>query len=502
MIKNINKKFSGIDATRYNNETDFFNIVKSHIENKKYFLFGCDSCKKITAIYSNIIQEYENQKEDFILITSETKYQITDPSKQFKNKYVFYSPSITTGVSFVLDDIKQTQFIYISDKPLITPISIYQMSSRTRNLNELNYYCAEIKAKKQEYQTIKEVENKYKKMIKINEKVLNMSKSINENDEIKIIENTYFKLFCYNEFLESFYNTGFLQHYQNILKNNGFNLKDIGETKKMNFNEKKEFNEIYETIKEEELKEFLDSTYNELNDEEDIKKYEEVQYKHSILKSRLTLLNIPDRVEAEKYKLFFTDEYALKNYFNFITLLRTDEYIKNKNAEKLSQTFKIKNLSNVYNKLSLLDQLEKHYNITRFNFNFDEINIENEISKKYQTLCKEIFRSTKIIDYKIKYELLKAYIQMIKNICGDIQIITSKQVKKNKKTEWQYKMNIETLKDLITLVKFNNPSLKNFNIELIEKLTGIKPEEESKVLTKDEDELINYYLFQKTNFKK
>ena len=92
------------------------------------------------------------------MITSETKYKVNDASKQFKDKYVFYSPSITTGVSFVLKDIKQIQFIYISDKPLISPISIYQMSSRTRNLNELNYYCAEIKPIKQDFETLKEIE--------------------------------------------------------------------------------------------------------------------------------------------------------------------------------------------------------------------------------------------------------------------------------------------------------------------------------------------------------
>lgn len=91
---------------------------------------------------------------------------------------------------------------------------------------------------------------------------------------------------------------------------------------------------------------------------------------------------------------------------------------------------------------------------------------------------------------------------MIKNICGDIPVITSKRLKKNNVCTYEYKLNIEILKDLITLAKYNNYTLKNFNIELIKKLTEIEPDTNKKLNYKDEDDLINYYLFNKTNFKK
>ena len=50
-IKNIFKKYNNIKAIRYHNENDFLNEVKKDIENNNYFLFGSDSCSKITQYY-------------------------------------------------------------------------------------------------------------------------------------------------------------------------------------------------------------------------------------------------------------------------------------------------------------------------------------------------------------------------------------------------------------------------------------------------------------------
>ena len=47
-----------------------------------------------------------------ILITSKTKYKVHKASKQFKDKFVFYSPSITTATDFSIES-PQDVFIYI-----------------------------------------------------------------------------------------------------------------------------------------------------------------------------------------------------------------------------------------------------------------------------------------------------------------------------------------------------------------------------------------------------
>jgi hypothetical protein len=111
LITNINKKFNGVKMRIQRNENTFIDMLRDDIKNKKYFLFGCDGCNKITKLYSSLIDEFKDQKDDFILITSKTDFEIKSASRQFKGKYVFYSPSITTGVSFHIDE-KQRQYIY------------------------------------------------------------------------------------------------------------------------------------------------------------------------------------------------------------------------------------------------------------------------------------------------------------------------------------------------------------------------------------------------------
>ena len=231
LIKNTNKKFSGVDAIRYYEEIEFLNQMKECINNKKYFLFGCDSCRKITEIYLLLISENRDIESKFKLITSETSYRPQNASEDFVDNYIFYSPSITTGVSFVYDEI-QTQFIYITNQPKITPISFYQMSCRTRNMEKLIYYCDTPKSREMEFNSLKEVEDKHKISLNCNNKLLGLSRSTNERDESLIIENTFFKIYCYNEYQDSLFWTDFLQHYENILRNNGFELKSIGKPEK------------------------------------------------------------------------------------------------------------------------------------------------------------------------------------------------------------------------------------------------------------------------------
>ena len=116
------------------------------------------------------------------------------------------------------------------------------MSCRTRNMERLIYYCDEPKAREMKYETLEEVENNNKELLACNNKLLGLCRSTNENDESIIVENTYFKLYCYNEYQDSVFWTGFLQHYENILRNNGFELKTTG--KKESNKKKRELKKI------------------------------------------------------------------------------------------------------------------------------------------------------------------------------------------------------------------------------------------------------------------
>ena len=90
---------------------------------------------------------------------------------------------------------------------------------------------------------------------------------------------------------------------------------------------------------------------------------------------------------------------------------------------------------------------------------------------------------------------------MIKNICGDLPIIISSQ--KGKKKIRVYEINKELIIDLLTLTKLKNPYLKNYNKELVKKLTDIEPEIELPTNNESPEEFLeielmyNTYLFNK-----
>lgn len=487
LIKNTNKKFQGVQATCCNDENIFLDKLKECIKNKEYFLFGCDLCTKIEFFHDNLIKLFPEQKDKFLLITSKRKFKITDANSQFKDKYIFYSPSVKTGVSFYIETA-QKQFIYIGEKS-ITPIGNYQQTCRTRNMKELIYYCTDQNPTENKYMSLTDLENAYKKMIERNKLLNDMCLNINKNDELEFCENSFFKLFCYEEYLRRIYRTGYKQHFENYLVENGFNIVRVGDKDKLD-------RHIYEVFKmEKELKdaedfdEFKKEIFEEIKEditdeelEEQMKKQEENIKKYPILHLRHNLLQVPKK-DIEKYIMFYTDEHILKKYYGILNLFRTEEYIKEKINNKKQNNFYVKILFDILTKINLLSQVEKHYKIERFNLNMKDIIIDKKLSDEFINLCKDIFRLDDL-KFDTKENIKDSYISMIKNISGsksykdELSLINVNRV--GKKRTREYKINSMVMKNIISLLKYSNPKLKNMNCELIEKQTGIKPELEEK----------------------
>lgn len=502
LIKNICQKWKDKKAIKINNESEFIKELKNHIRNKNYFLFGSDVCEMTTELYINLKKEFKEQEKDFILFTGSQKdITLTCATKDFEEKYVFYSPSITTGVSFYLEDVKQDQFIYISRKPQITPIGVFQMSCRTRNINNLIYYANDVKCEEMKYKNLQDVEDKYKKLIQTSEKILSLSKSVNDNDEIQIVNNTFFKLFCYEEYINGIFKTDFIQHYEDILKNSGFEIIEQGEKQNINKEEKHKMKMIKEVYEEEEIEKFTTLQFMELATEEDLKQREEGIANYPLLNSRFKLLGLENKEDIEKYKIFMTDEYALKQYFNFLGLFKTDEYIRKKETENLEQTQMTKLINSNNRKLLSLRKFEKDYHIERFTFDFEKVEIK-PTTKETIIFYENTFR-LKDINLLTTKGLQDFYIKMIKNICGDLPIITNEKKQIDKVRRRVYTINKDLIINLLTLCYKSNPRLKNFNLELVEKYTGLKPDlKKVKYLTKyqDEDSLITNYMFNKINY--
>ena len=85
-----------------------------------------------------MIKQFSAKQDKFLLITADTMKKLNNVEKQFKTKFVFFSPSITTGINFNIKE-KQDVFIYIKGKT-INPASSFQQATRTRNINKLYYF--------------------------------------------------------------------------------------------------------------------------------------------------------------------------------------------------------------------------------------------------------------------------------------------------------------------------------------------------------------------------
>ena len=106
-IENLHKKYAGINAFRVREDQMYMDIMIDHVKNSNYFLCASDSCNQITMLYHKCkLEANMADKDNFILITSKNKFPIYDASEQFRNKFVFYSPSIVFGIDFSIKEKK------------------------------------------------------------------------------------------------------------------------------------------------------------------------------------------------------------------------------------------------------------------------------------------------------------------------------------------------------------------------------------------------------------
>lgn len=498
VVKIVNKfqKFKNVEAIKYNDENEFIDELRNHIKNKKYFLFGSDGCGVITKLYSKLLLEFPEQIDDFLIYTSKEISNGKPDSNKFKNKYVFYSPTIKTGVSFVLKDLKQSHFIYITKKPLITPDGIYQMSCRTRNIEKLHYYTNETKSNELKYNNLDDLKAKYKNFILCNNKLNGLSVNRNIDNDRTVIENSFFNCFTYNEYLRNIYNTGYIKHYENYLIRDGFVLKEKGLKVKINKSEDKEIKTAFTNYKNNLFQNFLSCRFDSTV-ETKLKNYE-------MFNDRLKLLKITTREDAEKYSIFIEDDYALKNFFNLVNLFKDDDYINTKFEDIGKKSMDVKMINNKYSKLKLLKMFETHYKINRFNFDINTVNIDKEISNEFKIMYEEIFSKQKKQSFTTKQNIIQIYVKIIKNICGDIPIIKSTKKQINNVRTYVYEIDNECANNIMKLAKIGNITLYGFNLDLVKSITNIIPDEPpthfdiSEYETLDENERLSKYNFTST----
>jgi len=426
-INNTYKKFSGTKAIRINYENEFINKLFDKCSNNEYFLFASDNATKLTDIYKLCISKFNTIKDKFLLITKDSKYITKDANIEWKDKFVFFSPSIIYGIDFTIDN-PQDVFIYINGGSLCSPL-LYQQVTRCRNINNVYYFsCAPTyNTPHYKYKTYNDCYNIYLNCISYNEKLYSVCSEFYNYKYTIDNSNSFFELFILNEYMLDCYNSNLTYFFENILIEKEFILEN--------------YKEKLDVINNKDID--IDNTINEFN----------------ICENKIRFLNLPDDKNIlDKYKNIISNDKAYKEHLNIILFLKSDKYLQ----DHFDNTFMVKLLKTTRNKIILCRNLMKKLNIDYFNI--DNVRFsKNEPfefdNNEWQTLEKAFnLRRTKPDN---KHDVFKIVISLIRNItCNDF--ISSEQKHIKKEQFFLHKLNYDLIKFHLELYIFRNI----YNIDL------------------------------------
>ena len=454
-IKNSYKNYQDVEAINIKNENDFLIKLLENCKFNKYFLFGCDSCKKVTEFYTKCVNEaLPKDKTKYILITADSKFKLNNASEQFKNKFVFYSPSITFGIDFSIKT-KQDVFIYCKGNSIL-PSGVFQQTTRTRAIDKLYYYC-NTNSKQPKYNSLDDVYKHYENIENLNLNLHNICLSIDETDTEIVNKNTFFKLFCYNEYIKDIYKTNTKLHFEIILKNNGFNLSSIGEALKLN---KTTNNNLKAAVTEN-----IDNLFNSFIE---ASSKDRTKIKYSKYNDQIKLLNLDDNDDIlKKFKNEIVNDSCLQDHFNLIKLLKSNEFNDIKLTELKLNSYNVKCYQNIYNKINLIRTLEKTFKLGFVDVAFD-VNNHNKMifEPKMYELIQTTFSTKKHIPTSWK-ELKLLYIMMIKSITG-VKFIKSSRIHSKKAdnyNEYIYTIDMNVMRYHSQLLKYRVHNIDDYHEE-------------------------------------
>jgi len=464
-IDNKYLRFNGIEAIEMADENDFYDKVSDTTSRGRPYLFGSDSCASATKYY-NKLKEVAKDPEQLILISSETNFNLTDAEKQLAGKQGIYTPSVVAGVDATFKD-PQDVFIYIKGNSIM-PSGSFQQTCRTRNIKKLYYHACDT-VNEPRYKSVQDVEELHRKSIITSNALITMCTAIDEYDNEILIENTFFKLYCYNEYVRDIYQTNKNLHYRQILLNNGFNVSKQGEFKKIDKETDADMQEIVDEVKTERWEDFIeilqkdDDTTQDLIDADHRDNVQDTLCKSFKSRARALRLFPYDESRFEKYKQYIIDPHIFHDHNNIIDLIKDDNYINEQRLIETRDNMKVKAVHSKYAKINILRQIEKILNIDILALRSistamydNKVNLSDEMFDLYKLQFKSSKSKPKL--YK---DLVKLYIDGIKNLTRSIKLITSQRTT-TRKPVTVYDIDYDVLNFHIDLNHFRNPSRNHY----------------------------------------
>ena len=448
-LTNEFKKFKAVPAVRLRNEEEFLSKLVEHCNADKPFLFGADSCTVATAFYHHCLQNTPAElHHKFLLITAETKYRVKDATHDFEGKFVFYSPKITFGVDFSTL-VSQDVFIHITGFS-IQPSGSYQQATRCRNIKTL-YYFGECTTDSSIYNSLEEVRADVEKAIATSQTFNTTCTYLDENDEVQVVKNTFFNLYCLNELTRDTYASNRVRHFELILLKNGFELTQEGEKQVISASG------MMEEINEKTFEDFQaepkgEGTWNTSP------KYQQLLTNIFYLK-----LNPIDHEALNKYQEIVMNRRRVEEHDALMRFLKSDEFVNDKLADLSMNCLEAKALTNPFQMIKVARLVGAKWGYSLLE---DKPGEFNKLDEGLYKLVKHAFRLHRP-NPENQQDAGKMYEAMVNKATWRNFLKCSKG---------DVRWNIEVVKKHLELSDFKNPMVSGFAPLVVAKF-GLTPSE-------------------------
>ena len=402
----IQNKLNNI-ATFYKCPQSVIDIMENQIKNKIYFIACFDSLRQMNKVIE-YLSKFGNKKE-WLIYSSEIDYNLID-TKEWNDKYIFFTPTIIYGVDYNYKEVDVFCFVY---KNHLNPLQIYQMISRARKQRNVHIYCNE-KENYIKYKSIDDViyeTDLYEK---------NFGSLVPLFDNYIDIDDKPYRTMYYNyKFMDSILKTNIKAYLEDMMQKRGYGIKYNNIIKGNNIDNK---NIITKNIK--------DKIINLLS------------------------LNPNDLSPFEKELV--SDDRILEKHFNLRILLNNN--IDDKLVESIGSNLFIETIKNKYTKIKICKELMVILDIHDINNLLKDItkNFNNTINNNWLNDNIEIIKKTFDIKTK-KYNNLTYYniylmlITILKNLF-DIKLFIRKEIQINNVKHIYYIINNMILNNHKTII--------------------------------------------------
>ncbi len=435
-IKNTHIHNKNTPATEIYSKSD----LVEQLSKEETFFLACDSRTEAIDIREKLL--YKNKDKPIKLMVA--RDDIRKDSEEYVNlanePRVIYSPKVVYGndSNGYLGEHKRPVYCYYTGGS-ISPTAMFQQINRERKISHL-YYCFENKSFSfLEYETLKEVCDKFAK---------------DQKDAFELLGNNYIDEFIEKMFMDLYvdlmvkldtYNTNKYVHFKILLPKRGFhdNSTEKKQTIQQDMDDKivKKINNQLFTKKNFKVADAINSKLNQ-----DVVKI----FNTELMRKNRDLFCESGKAEKLlKAKAFYISGV---NYASKMLINENDidfKKIKSKYAEiiYLQQVYKTFGFSPTFEKIEKEEQINKE-----------------ELLSKYKKFCRGKLQE---IDLENEQKVMQFIFKITKSILGD-GWITNKQKRVGKKRIVEYKFNIAKLNNLKTVcdsrkgLKVPKPQTKEF----------------------------------------